>query len=130
MEPVAAGEFSSRERAEIDKAIRSAETTSRFEFSVFVGAAEGDPHAFATQLHATLVAPARSLLILVDPRARVLEVVTGSEVRRHLSDHEVELAVLQMQSSFAEADLVAGLTRGIAMLAEHARPQVTLHAKV
>ena len=41
--PVAAGEFSSGERHEIDRAIRAAEQSSRYEFSVYVGRAEGDP---------------------------------------------------------------------------------------
>ena len=58
-----------------------------------------------------------------------LEVVTGAEVRRNLSDGEVELAVLQMKSAFAEGDLVGGLKRGISMLAEHARAPHTLHAR-
>jgi uncharacterized membrane protein YgcG len=98
------------------------------EFSLFVGSAEGDPRAFATQLHNSLVAPARSILIMVDPDARALEIVTGGYVRRTLTDKEVELTALQMQTSFAEGDLVGGLKRGIAMLAEHARPQNTLHA--
>ena len=40
----------------------------------------------------------------------------------------VELAVLQLRSDFVAGDFVGGLTRGIAMLAEHARPQHTLHA--
>ena len=56
MVPVAAGEPHLRaelaERAEIDRAIRAAEQPSRYEFSVFVGAAEGDPRAFAERLHA------------------------------------------------------------------------------
>lgn len=107
--------------------IRAAEQASRCEFSVFVGTAEGDPQAFARRLHAALVAPAVSVLIMVDASQRALEVVTGSEVRRHLTDGEVELAVLQMKSAFAEGDLVGGLTRGIAMLAEHARAPQTLH---
>jgi uncharacterized membrane protein YgcG len=75
------------------------------------------------------VAPARSILILVDPDARALEVVTGSHVRRTLRDTQVELAVAQMQSLFAEGDLVGGLRRGIQMLAEHARAPQTLHAQ-
>ena len=66
--------------------------------------------------------------MLADPRRRVIEVVTGGEVRRHLTDAEVELAVLEMASEFAAGDLLVGLQRGIAMLAEHARPQTTLHA--
>lgn len=124
---MAAGEFSPRERHELDRVIRAAEQASRCEFSVFVGAADGDPAAFARRLHASLVAPAVSLLVMVDPARRALEVVTGSDVRRHLSDGEVELAVLHMKSAFAEGDLVGGLKRGVAMLAEHARAPHTLH---
>jgi uncharacterized membrane protein YgcG len=126
---VAAGEFNSSERFQVDEAIRRAEQVSRFEFSVFVGRAEGDPRAFATQLHNSLVAPARSILIMVDPGARAIEIVTGGTVRRNLTDQEVELTALQMQSSFAEGDLLGGLRRGIQMLADHARAPQTLHTE-
>jgi uncharacterized membrane protein YgcG len=127
---VAAGDpFSAAERAALDAAIRKAEQLSRAEFSVFVGKAEGEPRAFATRLHNSLVAPARSILIMVDPSARVIEVVTGAYVRRNLSDSEVELAVIAMQTAFAEGDLVGGLRRGIALLADHARTPPTLHAE-
>jgi uncharacterized membrane protein YgcG len=127
---VAAGDpFSAAERAALDAAIRKAEQLSRAEFSVFVGRAEGDARAFATRLHNSLVAPARSVLIMVDPTARAIEVVTGEFVRRTLSDSEVELAVIAMQTAFAEGDLVGGLRRGIALLADHARSPQTLHAQ-
>ncbi|MGZ6753647.1 MAG: DUF5130 family protein, partial [Nocardioides sp.] len=106
-----AGEFTSAERFTLDEAIRKAELLSRVEFSVFVGTSEGDTRAFATQLHNTLVAPSRSILVMVDPTARALEIVTGGYVRRTLSDAEVELAATQMRSLFAEGDLVGGLTR-------------------
>jgi uncharacterized membrane protein YgcG len=127
---VAAGEpLSEADRLALDRAIRLAEQACRFEFSVYVGPVEGDdPRVWATRLHNRLVAPARSVLILVDPRRRVTEVVTGGDVRIHLTDAEVELAVLAMSSEFADGNLLAGLQRGIAMLAEHARPQNTLHA--
>ena len=130
MELVAAGELTSRERADLDKAIRAAEQSCRFEFSVFIGSADGDSRVYAQRLHASLVAPTRSVLVMVDPTARVIEVVTGADVRRHLSDREVELAILAMQTDFAADDFVGGLKRGISMLAEHARPQNTLHAGV
>lgn len=123
-----AGELSSAERHSIDEAIRKAEQLSRAEFSVFIGHAEGEPHAFATALHNSLVAPSRSILVMVDPAARALEIVTGGHVRRTLTDGEVELIAAQMSSRFADGDLVGGLRHGIAMLAEHARPQNTLHA--
>ena len=127
---MAAGDpFSAAERAALDAAIRKAEQLSRAEFSVFVGKAEGEARAFATRLHNSLVAPARSVLIMVDPNARAIEVVTGAFVRRTLSDSEVELAVIAMQTAFAEGDLVGGLRRGIALLADHARSPQTLHAQ-
>lgn len=121
MAAVAAGELSHGDRIEVDRAIRAAEQSCRFEFSVFVGRSQGDSRAFAERLHSATVAPDRSVLLLVDPSARRLEVVTGEVVRRRLTDDEVGLAVLRMQSAFAEGNLVAGLTHGIAQLAEHAR---------
>ena len=35
--------------------------------------------------------PDRSILVLVDPQARAIEVITGTEVRRTLSDASVGL---------------------------------------
>lgn len=125
---MASGEFfSSAQRAEIDRAIRAAETASRFEFSVYVGHCDGESRPFAERLHAALVSPDRSVLILVDPAARLLEVVTGSVVRRSLSDEQVALAVAGMESSFAGGDLVGGIKHGVAQLAEAARRPATLH---
>ncbi len=126
---MASGEFfSSAQRAEIDRAIRAAETASRFEFSVYVGHCDGESRPFAERLHAALVSPDRSVLILVDPAARLLEVVTGSVVRRSLTDEQVALAVAGMESSFAGGDLVGGIKHGVAQLAEAARKPATLHS--
>lgn len=119
--------FTSEQRYQIDRAIRDAETLSRCTFSVFVGAAEEEARPFAERLHATLTAPDRSVLVVVDPSARILEIVTGAQVRRNLDDAEVRLAALQMKSAFAAGDLVGGIVRGLAMLAEHARGPRTLH---
>jgi uncharacterized membrane protein YgcG len=119
--------FTAAQRQQIDKAIRDAETVCRYEFSVYVGPAEGDPRAFAERLHGALVAPARSVLVMVDPAQRLLEVVTGAESRRELEDQEVRLAVVEMQSQFALGDLCGGIVRGIHMLAAYARKPRTLH---
>ena len=119
--------FSAAQRHEIDKAIRDAETVSRIEFSVYVGRAEGEPRSFAERLHTALVAPDRSVLVLVDPSSQLLEIVTGGEAARLLDDAEVRLAALAMQSAFAAGDLVGGITRGVHQHAEHAaarRPQL------
>ena len=123
-----AREFSTAQRVSLDQVIRAAEQVSRFEFSVFVGEADGEPRAFAERLHASLSTPPRSLLIMVDPASRTLEVVTGREVRRVLTDHDVALAVIEMRTEFATGDLVRGLRRGISMLAMQARAPRTLHA--
>ena len=121
-------EFTANQRVALDQAIRAAEQVSRFEFSVFVGTVEGDPRAYAEHLHARLATPERSVLVMVDPLARIVEVVTGVEVRRNLSDQEAALAVLQMRDDFVHGDLVVGLRRGLSMLAMAARAPRTLHA--
>jgi hypothetical protein len=128
--PVPAGDgFTAAECHQIDKAIRDAEQVCRYEFSVYVGPVEGDDaRAFALRLHAALVAPARSVLLLVDPTTRALEVVTGEEARRELEDHEVRLALVEMQSQLGVGDFVGAIVRGIGTLAEHARRPPTLHA--
>lgn len=129
VEQVAAGDgFSADQRYEIDRAIRSAETVSRYEFSLYVGTADGEASSFANRLHASLIAPERTVLVMVDPAARLLEVVTGAVVRRDLSDEAVALAIVAMQAAFAEGDLVGGIKRGLAQLAEAARAPQTLHA--
>ena len=130
MAQVAAGEFSSAERYAIDEAIRRAETLCRYEFSVFVGAAEGEPRAFATQLHNSLVAPSRSILIMVDvaaPRRSRSSPAATSAARS--TTPRWSWRVLEMRTRFAEGDLVGGLKRGIEMLAEHARAPETLHTE-
>ena len=120
--------FSSAQRLQIDKAIRDAETECRYEFSVYVGPADEDTRAFAERLHASLVAPAISVLLMIDPVARAIEVVTGEQARRDLDDDEVRLALAEMQTEFAHDDLASGIVRGIQRLAAYARGPRTLHA--
>ncbi|MGI9155898.1 MAG: DUF5130 family protein [Marmoricola sp.] len=120
--------FSAAQKFAIDKAIREAETRSRFEFSVFVGATEGDDsRMFAERLHGRLSAPTRSVLLAVDPSARSFEVVTGADVRRDLDDGSVRLVAAAMQSDFAAGDLVGGITRALGMLADGCRKPRVLH---
>ena len=127
--PVPGGEgFSAAERQQIDKAVRDAESETRYEFSVYVGPADEDTRAFAERLHAALVTPSRSVLLMVDPVARVLEVVTGEQARRELDDDEVRLALADMQTQLAHGDLAGGIVRGINRLAAYARGPRTLHA--
>ncbi|MFL6160475.1 MAG: DUF5130 family protein [Marmoricola sp.] len=120
--------FSDDQRYEIDRAIRAAETVCRFEFSLYVGPVDDEPSSFAQRLHASLIAPGRSVLIMIDPAARLFEIVTGSVVRRVLPDDAVRLAGVAMESAFVEGDLVGGIKRGVSQLADAARQPATLHA--
>jgi hypothetical protein len=106
--------FSPSQRDEIARAIRIAEQLSGFHFSVFVGASESESRVFAERLHAHLDDPAHSVLVMVDPAARRLEIVTG-------------LAALTMQTAFTAGDLVAGIVSGVQQLGERARQPRTLH---
>jgi uncharacterized membrane protein YgcG len=110
---VAHAHLSHSEQAHLDAAIRGAEQSCRAEISVYLGAAEGDIRDFATSLHNTLVLPTRSILILVDTDRRAVEVVTGGQVRRSLSDEAVAAIVGEMSTAFAAGDLVGGLTVGV-----------------
>ena len=129
MAPVPAGEaFSSRQSDDITRAIRLAQDASGLQYSVYVGALEGDTRPAAQALHASLgAAAANTVLVAVDPAARRLEVVTGSLARRSLDDRSCALAALTMTSQFALGDLAGGIVNGLRTMAEHARHPRTLH---
>jgi uncharacterized membrane protein YgcG len=125
---VPAGELlTPTDRAVIERAMRNAESSCGFDFSVYVGSADGDVREHAERLHSQLSEPSRSVLVLVDPVARQLEIVTGSAVRRQLDDAEVGLAALSMQTAFAAGDFAGGIATGVQQLADHARRPPTLH---
>ncbi len=120
--------FTVDQRRSIDQAIAVAERSCGHSFSVWVGASEDEPREHAVRLHAQLPDSERSVLLLVDPTERALEIVTGARVRRDLDDASAGLAALAMQSSFAAGDLANGIVRGVRQLGEHARPTTLLHA--
>lgn len=117
---MAAGDyFSAAERLSIHQAIHQAEIASRFEFSVFVGTTQsGAPRSFATQLHNKQVAPARSIMIVVDPEARTIEIVTGGQVRPLVSDDEVAEVVGEMKTAFTAGHLAGGVEAAINRLSK------------
>jgi uncharacterized membrane protein YgcG len=125
---VAGGDaFTAFQRHELEKVVDDAERLSGRRFSVYVGPAGDDVRATAERMHATLTAPSESILILVDPAAHALEIVTGESVRDTLSNRKAALAALSMQTAFATGDLERGLRAGIQQLAEQAKAEVSLH---
>jgi uncharacterized membrane protein YgcG len=118
---VPAGEpFSERQLREISRAVEAVSTETGVQFSVFVGRPEEDPGEYAERLHKALVDPRHSVLVMVAPNERRVEIVTGTEVRHRLSDRDCALAALSMTSSFSGGDLVGGILTGLRMLADHA----------
>ena len=119
--------FTPSQREWIKRAVRNADTASGLKFSVFVGVSEEDSRAYAERLHKSLTDPDHSVLVMCDPEFHRLEIVTGSETRRTLSDLDCRLAAATMQTSFAGGDIVGGLAAGIQQLGEAAHQPKTLH---
>ena len=119
--------FTSDERRDIEKAIADAERISGREFSVYVGPSEGDSRRAAEALHNELPRPGNSILIAVDPVHRTLEIVTGASALHTLTNQQVTLAALTMQTLFAAGDFARGLRTGIVQLAQLAVPVTSLH---
>lgn len=120
--------FDHLQRYDIDQAIQHAAARSGLVFSAYVGSVDDEPRQYAERLHASLPEPDRTVLVVVDPGTRWLEIVTGVEARRELSDEDCRLASLAMTSAFAAGDLAGGLCAGIQQLGEHANHPAVLHA--
>jgi uncharacterized membrane protein YgcG len=124
---VPAGEaFSERDLREIGREVREISDEAQVVFSVLVADPDAldlttDVRGFAEQAHAAIGARARdSVLILVAPNARRVEIVTGSGLRGRLSDRDCALAALSMTSSLSGGDLAGGILQGVRMLGQRA----------
>lgn len=115
------------DRRRIDAALATAHRVSGLDFESYLGPAGDAARERAHALHSHLPAPERSVLVLCDPAARALEIITGHDTRQFLDDTACRLAVATMTSSFLAGDLVGGLVRGIQQLGEAAHHPQTLH---
>jgi uncharacterized membrane protein YgcG len=127
---VPAGEaFSGAQAAAIERALAQAHAESDLEYSVFVGAPDGDLREQGRRLLGALGDRAdRSVVVLVDPAHRRLEILTGATASRYLDDRATALGAMSMTSSFAAGDLAGGIVAGLHTLSEHARQPRTLHS--
>lgn len=114
------GPLSVRALLRIDEALRLADATTGFVFSVYIGELGPNPRETAELLHGRLPDPDVSVLMAISPNERVLEIVTGSRARRRLFDRDAKLAAMSMSAAFAGGDLGGGIVAGIAQLADHA----------
>jgi uncharacterized membrane protein YgcG len=123
---VPAGEaFSEKALHDIGKEVREISEQAKVVFSVLVAdpddfaGSEPDVRAFAEKAHAALGDRAHeSVLILVAPNARRVEIVLGTSLRGRLSDRDCALAALSMTSTFAGGDLTGGVLQGVRMLGQ------------
>lgn len=116
--------FTRSQLASLDEALTRASRATGLHFSVYLGDLGEDTRAHAEALHAAIGRRApEAVLIAVSPGQRVVEVVTGTEAARRVTDRGCKLAVMSMVASFKEGDLARGLTSGLRMLADQAGPR-------
>ncbi|MGB3676322.1 MAG: DUF5130 family protein [Candidatus Nanopelagicales bacterium] len=118
--------FSTSQLAEIEKALMRSSSATGAHFTAYVGKLPAKRDS-ALAIHRELARPDTSVLVAVDPEARVVEVVTGAALRDHLDDQACRLACLTMTSRFTIGDIAAGLRDGIVVLGDHARELRVLH---
>jgi Domain of unknown function (DUF5130) len=114
------GPFTTRQLLRLDEALRVADRTTGLTFSIYVGELQEPVRDHAERLHKQLDGADRSVLVAVSPNQRVLEIVTGNEARKRISDRDAKLAALSMAAAFAGGDLAGGVISGLDQLATHA----------
>jgi uncharacterized membrane protein YgcG len=126
---VPAGEaFAPGQSEQIGRAVAAADAETGLTFSVYVGRVHGETRPYAQRLHAALgVNAARGVLVLIEPQARRVEVVTGDIARRRLDDRAAGLASLSMATAFSGGELTSGIVNGLRMMAQAAARPPVLH---
>lgn len=114
------GPFTTAQLLRLDHALTLAERETGLTFSIYLGDLEEPTRAFAEKLHSQVSNPDRAVLIAASPNQRVLEIVTGGEARKRISDREAKLAGLSIAAAFAGGDLAGGVMIGLDQLATHA----------
>lgn len=129
MAPVPSGEaFTNEQQRDIERVVQLANSESALTFSIYVGEVDGDIRDAAEAKHAAFGAQAATtVLIVVSPDDRLLEIVTGEAAARRLTDRACALAALSMTTSFAGGDLAGGIVTGVRMLAEAAGHPIPVH---
>lgn len=105
----------------LDDVLLEAERATGLRFTAYVGDLGADTRATAESLLLSLGAEAAAaVLVAVSPTQRVVEVVTGSEAKRRVSDRAARLAVLTTVSSCGLGEIAQGLVNGLRILADQA----------
>jgi uncharacterized membrane protein YgcG len=114
------GPFTTRQLLRLDEALRVADQQTGLTFSVYIGDLDEPVRESAERLHKQLDTANRAVLVAVSPNQRKLEIVTGNEARKRITDRDAKLAALSMAASFVGGDLAGGVLAGLDQLATHA----------
>jgi uncharacterized membrane protein YgcG len=114
------GPFTTRQLLRLDEALRMADQQTGLTFSVYLGELTEPVREAAEKLHKQVEGHAKAVLIAVSPNQRMLEIVTGPDARKRISDRDAKLAALSMAAAFAGGDLAGGVLAGLDQLATHA----------
>jgi len=113
--------FTNEQSRDIERVVEAAAAETGLVFSVYVGNVDGDIRDVAEARHAEFGDGAtHTVLVMIAPADRLLEIVTGETSGRRLSDRACALAALSMTTAFAGGDLAGGILTGVRMLAEAA----------
>lgn len=114
------GPFTTRQLLRLDEALRVADEQTGLTFSVYIGELAVPTRESAEKLQKQIDDADHTVLIAISPNQRRLEIVTGNEARKRISDRDAKLAGLSMSAAFAGGDLAGGVLAGIDQLASHA----------
>ncbi|MGH2759371.1 MAG: DUF5130 family protein [Actinomycetota bacterium] len=117
--------LSRRDRRAVDRAVGDAELQTGLQFCVYLGpAGDEDARARAESLFVEAGLHERpSVLLLVAPDRRQVEIVTAPPVRDRLPDEACARAIQTMTPLFATGRFVDGLIEGLRRLADEAGPR-------
>lgn len=113
--------FSRAQLVRISDTLEAADAETGFTFSVYVGDLNEPTAEHVAKLHAELEDPADSVLLAISPNQRVLEIVTGRNVKRQISDQSSALVSLSMAAALGGGDLTGAIVIGLRMLTDRAR---------
>ena len=105
----------------LDDVLIEAERVTGLRFTAYIGDLGSDTRATAESLLTSLGHEApMAVLLAVSPGQRVVEVVTGGEAARRITDRAARLAVLSVTSACGLGEIANGLVNGLRILADQA----------
>ncbi len=114
--------FSTRGRGEVQRALQYAGEASGLKFAVVVREVDGPLRAYAERVHAGMDDPPRSVLLVLDPAVRGLEIVTGDRARRRIPDASCATVSTAIGRAIGEGGIVRGVVTGLQQLGQIAGP--------